>query len=182
MSAAASQQPVLGFVARMRQKFSCCQKPDDKAAKSAEEEKLDEKMRQIQELRDFFRELGIYMLMLFCFSLSIWLDSQSVQKYNLAQLFTRTIAAQTPSSIDSFYSMFYSYQNSTGGCSGILCALTSMDYFASDSVFTQANQSAGATYLGNVLLGQIRLRQIRVQKKACSSFYQKLESIDCFPD
>jgi len=182
MSAAASQQPVLGFFARMRQKFSCCQKPDDKAAKSAEEEKLDEKMRQIQELRDFFRELGIYMLMLFCFSLSIWLDSQSVQKYNLAQLFTRTIAAQTPSSIDSFYSMFYSYQNSTGGCSGILCALTSMDYFASDSVFTQANQSAGATYLGNVLLGQIRLRQIRVQKKACSSFYQKLESIDCFPD
>jgi hypothetical protein len=74
MTAAASQQPVVGFVHRMRQKFSCCQKPDDKAAKSAEQEKLDEKLRQIQELREFFRKLGIYMLMLFCFSLSIWLD------------------------------------------------------------------------------------------------------------
>jgi hypothetical protein len=164
--------------AKFKEKLSCCRKPDK--ATAPEDQCADSKAKQVQELRDFFRELGIYLLMLFCFSLAIWLDSSSIQKHNLARIIMDVIKpGEAPASIDAFFEQMYSYQNSTGKCSGILCTLTSTDYFAAG----HANgTSGGAAHLGSVLLGQIRFRQIRVQKTECSSFYQKLESTDCFPE
>jgi hypothetical protein len=157
----------------------CCRKPDQEAEKTAAEKLLDAKQQQVQDLREFFRELCIYLLMLGCFSLSIWLDSSSLQKHNLASAFNKAIMpADTPTSIDSFFSTLYSRDNSTGGCSGMLCKITTTDYFASE-----LNHSSRASDLyGSVMLGQIRLRQIRVQKRECASFYKQLEAIDCYPD
>jgi hypothetical protein len=167
------------FASRLKQRFSCFKKPDD--VKAPEELPADSKARQVQDLREFFRELGIYLLMLICFSLAIWLDSSSIQQHNLARIFMQVIKPKdSPTSVDAFYELLHSYQNSTGKCSGILCALTSTDYFAADSAGNQS--SGGSIYLGSMLLGQIRLRQVRVQKAACSSFYQKLEDIDCYPE
>jgi hypothetical protein len=88
--------------------------------------------------------------------------------------------AEAPSSIDAFYEKMYTFQNSSGKCSGILCVLNSADYFAGD---TAANQSSSSPiFLGSMLLGQMRFRQVRVQKTTCSSFYQKLEDIECYPE
>jgi hypothetical protein len=175
MAAAVSYEP--SFWSKLKEKFS------KEPVKSPEEQNIDTKVKQVEELREFFRELGIYLLMLFCFSLAIWLDSSSVQKYNLAQVFMGKItASEVPSSVDSFYSMLYSRNASSGECSGVLCALTSPDTFAlGDAAGNGANQSTSSHY-GSALIGQIRLRQIRVQKKDCSSFYQNLEAADCFPD
>jgi hypothetical protein len=181
MAPAASFEP--SFFAKLKQKFSCCRKSENAVHPSSCEP--DMKARQVQELREFFRELGIYLLMLFCFSLSIWLDSPSVQQFNLAQIFMSAVRPEVaPTSIAAFFDMLYTQNNATGGCSGILCTLTSPDYFAADyNVFADANQSAGAqTYMGSIILGDIRLRQIRVQRQDCSSFYQKLEPINCYPD
>jgi hypothetical protein len=182
MAAAVSYEP--SFWSKLKQKFSCCQATDKELVKSPEEQNMDTKVKQVEELREFFRELGIYLLMLFCFSLAIWLDSSSVQKYNLAQIFVGKVKPfESPSSVDSFYSMLYSRNSSSGECSGLLCALSSPDTFAlgDDAAGNAANRTTSSHY-GSVLLGQIRLRQIRVQKKDCSSFYQNLEAADCFPD
>jgi hypothetical protein len=180
MAAPVSYEP--SFFLRLKQKLSlllCSKKPDN--IKAIEALPADSKARQVQDLREFFRELGIYLLMLFCFSLAIWLDSSSIQQHNLARVFKDVIKpGEAPSSINAFYELLYSYQNSSDSCSGILCSLTSIDYFAGDSA---ANQTSGSsTFLGSTLLGQMRLRQIRVQKAPCSSFFQKLEAIDCYPE
>jgi hypothetical protein len=167
------------FFAKLKETVRCCRKPRKEADKTPEEQRTDSKEKQVQDLREFFRELGVYLLMLCCFSLSIWMDSSSIQKHNMASTFMEAVMpAGPPASVDSFFSMMYSHQNSTGVCAGILCRLTTPDYFSSE-----VNRSSGASdFFGSLLLGQIRLRQIRVQKVGCSSFYQTLESIDCFPD
>ena len=167
------------FFAKLKAKVSCCRKSDKETDKTTSERRADAREEQVQNLREFFRELGIYLLMLGCFSLSIWLDSSSLQKHNLASIFMAAVMpSDKPSSIDSFLSSLYSRQNGTDACSGIMCRMTTTDYFAS-----QVNHSSSSSsFFGSALLGQIRLRQMRVQKRPCPALYDKLEASNCYPD
>jgi hypothetical protein len=167
------------FFAKLKAKVSCCQKSEKTTDKTPDEQRADARERQVQDLREFFRELGIYLLMLGCFSLSIWLDSSSLQKHNLASIFmTAAMPTDAPSGIESFLSSLYSLQNATGACSGILCRMTTTDYFAAEV----NHSSSSSSFFGSALLGQIRLRQVRVQKRPCPAFYEKLEATNCYPD
>jgi hypothetical protein len=125
-----------------------------------------------------------------------------------AQLFARTIfdPENAPGDVNAFWDFLYSADDADS-CSGVFCTLSKLDYFSQELLNGQNGTQNAFLYYGNRLLGQVsaprpapsfcsvrptfltrllpkvRLRQVRVQHKDCSRFWNQFDaaSTKCEP-
>lgn len=154
----------------------CCGKPATVHPTEGQKE-LTGKAKHVYDLRIFFKELIKYVVWLLAFTLVIFMGKNSIQQYNLIQFFKTNVlgAQETPNSISTFWD--YLYSSGKEGPAGLIPAL-------SGSLSTgEFNSTASVFLFGNRLLGNIRLRQVRVQPSACLPYYLQLEKdARCYPD
>jgi Ca2+-binding EF-hand superfamily protein len=154
----------------------CCAKPGS-VHPTESEQKLTGKAKHVQDLRMFFKELTKYVAWLLVFTIVIFMGKNSMQQYNLIQFFKTQVlgVAEMPNSIATFWN--YLYSNDEGGPVGLIPAL-------SGSLTSSENNSTASLFLfGNRLLGNIRLRQVRIQPSDCLPYYLQLEKdARCYPD
>jgi hypothetical protein len=154
----------------------CCAKPAS-VHPCDKEKKLSGKAKHVYDLRMFFKELFKYVAWLLAFTVVIFMGKNSIQQYNLIQFFKSSVlgAAESPNSISTFWD--YLYSNGNEGPTGLIPAL-------SGSLSAGENNSSASVFLlGNRLLGNIRLRQVRIQPSECMPYYLQIEKdARCYPD
>ena len=163
----------IGFFRRI----FCCAKPATVHPIESEKE-LTGKAKHVNDLRVFFKELIRYVTWLLAFTIVIFMGKNSIQQYNLIQFFKTNVlgVAETPHSIPSFWD--YLYSNGEKGPGGLIPALS-----GSLSTGEDSNSTASIFLFGNRLLGNIRLRQVRIQPSACLPYYLQLEKdARCYSD
>jgi hypothetical protein len=154
----------------------CCAKPAVVHPSESEKE-LSGKAKHVHDLRMFFQELFKYVAWLLAFTVVIFMGKNSIQQYNLIQFFKSSVlgAAVAPNSISTFWD--YLYATGSEGPSGLIPTL-------SGSLSSgEKNSTASIFLLGNRLLGNIRLRQVRIQPSECMPYYLQLEKdARCYSD
>ena len=161
---------------RLFDRLLCCAKPASVHPSESKNE-LSGKAKHVYDLQMFFKELFKYVAWLLAFTIVIFMGKNSIQQYNLIQFFKSSVlgSADAPTSIATFWD--YLYTNGKEGPSGLIPAL-------SGTLNTGENNSTASVFLlGNRLLGNIRLRQVRIQPSECMPYYLQLEKdARCYPD
>ena len=142
------------------------------------QKELSGKAKHVYDLQMFFKELIKYVSWLLAFTVVIFMGKNSIQQFNLIQFFKTNVlgAAEIPNSIATFWD--YMYMNGEAGPAGLIPALS-----GSLSTGEDGNSTASMFLFGNRLLGNIRLRQVRIQPSECLPYYLQLEKdARCYPD